>query len=176
MRVLGRVHKRYTDWFNTETGGSFRGVIQPLKEGSVSASTFSEARFMLHVEESEPITAGTVIFDRYQRVFLVGSHDHRPEGRAHKLFVMTDKVSWTRPVEETDAVTGLTKALTEQELGPIWCAIEVFGREEVDRAMHVGFDRSKVVTGKQIRLNDKIDGKLVRRLFYVFGVYIGEIQ
>lgn len=176
MFTLQRTSKRFSDWLKTQDGREFRGTIQPLKEGSVSASTFAEGRYMLHVAVNEPVTAGTVIFDRWNRPFLVGSHDIRRDARSHKLFVMTDYVSWTRSVPQTDLVTGLKKSEQEVELGPIWCAIEIFGREEVDRAVHVGFDRSKVLTGSPIMLNDKIDGRMVRRLFNVFGVWSGEIQ
>lgn len=176
MLTLQRVSKRFSTWFRTDTGTEIRGIIMPQKEGSVSASTFAEARFMLHVETREPVQAGMVIFDQYDRPFLVGTHDERRESKVFKLFVMTDHVSWTRAEPQIDIVTGLPKSDEEVEKGPIWCAIEVFGREEVDRALHVGFDRSKVITGAPIQQNDKINGRMVRRLFNTFGVWIGEIQ
>ena len=174
--MLEKASKHFTRWLVTEQGSRFRGVVQPLDEGSISITAFTEPRHVLRLSEGDPVQVGDIIVDPMDRRFLVAEHDYTPFGRVHKLFRMTDRVSWKRPVTTTDMVTGLSRVDANQELGPIWVAVELYGREEVDRSSHIGMDRSRIIAGPAIRLNDLIDDRMVRRLVQVYGIWIAEVQ
>jgi hypothetical protein len=92
------------------------------------------------------------------------------------MFPVTTHASWKRETTKSDLVTGLPIGSGQTELGPIWVAIEIYGREEVDRHTHVGVDRSRVLTGASVQLNDIIEDRMVRRLNTVYGISIAEIQ
>lgn len=181
MRTLDRTLARSLTWLTTLSGTRFRGSILPASEGALPTDTFAEPRLIMRVRRDEPVKAADVVTDGWGRKFLVGDHDlhfigdHRAF-RAHKLFRMTHQLSWKRLQTTIDPVTGQARGSGEIELGPIWCAHEVYGREQADFGLRVLEDRTRVITGAEIALNDKIGDATVRRLTHIFGVWIAETQ
>lgn len=171
MQTTSRFHR----WLTTSTGKRFRGSIAHIGTSGTTSSSFVETRTTLNVLPNEPVAAGELIWDGNRR-FLVGTHDYRLGKRVHKLFELTTALSWTRPQGAPDAVTGLEKSSTPTNLGPLWCVMEIYGRQEVDRAMHNAIERTRIITGDAIQLNDEIDGRLVRRIYQIYGVTVAEIQ
>lgn len=176
MRTLQRTFSRFDEWLVAENGLRFRGVIQPSKEGVGSLTNFLETRLVLHVRHKEPVQVGMVVQDGIGRRFLTAIHDEYDHTRVLKLFPVTSHVSWKREQVSIEPVTGLSKGTGQTELGPIWVAVEIYGREEVERATHIGMDRSRVLVGADVKLNDLIDGRMVRRLNEVYGIKVVEIQ
>ncbi len=181
MRALERTMGRFEDWLVTETGRRFRGVILPAPEGSISTDSFVEPRLLMRVRSGEGVRNTDIITDPSRRPYLVAEHDRQAFAgeeslRSHKLFAMTDKVSWTRTRLVKDPVTQQDRSDGEVELGPIWIALEMYGRLEMDRGVRVSQERRRVITGAPLKLNDRVDGAVVKRLNDVFGVFLAEIQ
>ncbi|MDH7796428.1 MULTISPECIES: hypothetical protein [unclassified Beijerinckia] len=148
----------------------------PLDDGAANTTTFLEPRFVLHTKPKERVSVGQTFTDAQKRTFLLAQHDQRADlRRSFRLFQMTAKVAWGRMSEVTDLITGLKKGEKVDPLGNIWVSFELYGREEVDRVLHIGIDRVRVVTGAPVQLNDYVDGKRVSRLTKVFGVSVLEI-
>ncbi len=167
---------RFQRWFKTSTGRRFRGSISHVGTSGLSSSSFVETRTVLNVLLNEPVFPGEVILDGAARRFLVGTHDVRAGKRAHKLFELTTQLSWKRPQASLDPVTNLPRAAVPTDLGPLWCVMEIYGRQEVDRALHSAVERTRIITGGDIRLNDEVDGRMVRRIYEIYGVKVAEIQ
>lgn len=177
MIALGRISGRFNDWLSNETTGrQFQGSIQSASEGIFAVSNFLETRLTLHTRPQEHVFPGNIIKDKLDRRFLVAVHDATPDVTVLKLFPVTSFLEWKRPTTEIEPVTGLEKSVSQVTLGQIWCAVELYGREEMDRATHIGMDRSRLLTGENILLNDMIDTRMVRRIHKVYGITLAEIQ
>jgi len=176
VRTLQRSFSRFDEWLQAENGPRFRGSIQLAKEGVAALSNFLETRLVLHVRTEELAQPGMVVVDAQGRRFLLAEHDRSLHTRVLKMFPVTTHASWKRETQTTDLVTGLPKGSGIQDLGLIWCAIEIYGRESVDRQTHIGTDRSRVLTGSDVQLNDLIDGRMVRRKYIVYGILMVEIE
>jgi hypothetical protein len=181
MKTLDRTLARSQTWLTTLTGTRFRGSIMPASEGALPTDTFAEARLVLRVRRDEPVKAADVIIDGWDRKYLVAEHDQhfvagKRADRVFKLFRMTDLLSWKRLETTKDPVTGQARGSSEKELGPIWCALETYGREQPDYGLRVSEDRQRIITGYPIQLNDKIHDATVRRLTSIFGIWVAEVQ
>lgn len=176
MRALSRTFSRFDQTLWDENGQDYRGSIQTASEGVSGLNNFIETRSILHCRPNEPIKIGSVLRDEFDRRFLIAYHDRTSSMASYKLFLLNDYVSWTRQRRSVEPVTGLQQSLMDLELGPIWAAVEMYGRQEYDRSVHVGMDRSRVLAGAPIELGDKVDGRLVRRLYVVYGIKVAEIQ
>lgn len=177
MRLLSRSAAPFRSWFLTELGLRFRGVLGPLTDSPAASTTFAQPRHVLHVLPKERITTGTTIFDEMGRTFLLADHDVVGNQRkTFRLFEMTEKVSWKRSTIDTDPVTGLNRAFSEVEMGPIWANKELYGRDIPDPGLQIIFDLSHIITGAPILLDDKVGGKRVSRLIKVYGISLAEVQ
>lgn len=176
MRALGRTFHRFDDPMFTTAGLRFFGSIAPVPRDRVPGNALIEARLLLRVRSSTPLNTRDTIRDSEGRVFLVADHDRRPGEHIFKLVQMTEQVAWKRTVTTTEAVTGLPKAASESNLGPVWAAVEVYGQERTDLGLRVMEDKRRIITGAALQLGDKVADSLVRRIWTVFGVTVGEIQ
>lgn len=181
MRLLERTASLNETFFTTEAGTRFRGSLQPVNEGSQPVDTFAEPRVIMRVRRNEPVKSGDIVMDAIGRRFLVADHDEHIWNdslmfRSHKMLRITDRLSWRRSQDTTDVVTGLKRSGTEVELGPIWCVLEVYGREQIDFGLRVAEDLRRVITGADVKLGDRIDDAIVKRIAPIFGVKVLEIQ
>ena len=174
MRLLNRTDV-FREWFTTESGLRFRGTMAPLTDGNAQTTTFLEPRHVFLTRREEPVRARDIIHDQDGSAFLLANHDITPHRRTFRVFQMQGKLPWRRQATVTEPITGLTKSITETNLGDIWCASELYGREEVDRGLKVGIDRKRLITGAAVQLNDKVDGLTISRLTLVYGVSVVEV-
>lgn len=177
MKLLSRSSARYDSWLSKPNGLRFRGHILPLSDGTATTTTYLDPRFVLHTRPDEPVQVRDVILDAMGDAFLVADHGARMGlQKVFRLFQLTQQMSWKRAVTVTEPITGLARNLADREIGPIWVATEIYGREEVDRGLHIGMDRIRIVTGSLLEMNDKLNGMMVRRLAVTYGVTIAEVQ
>lgn len=176
MRALGRTFSRFEQILTLENGSRVRGSIQTAREGVSGLSNFLETRLTLHCRPAEPVVVGAVGLDQHDRRFLIAEHDRTVDVAVYKLFPVTSHVQWRRPSTMVDVVTGLPRGGAPVDMGMLWVALELYGRTEVDRSMHVQTERTRLLTGEGVRLNDTIDGLMVRRVYSVYGISVAEIQ
>lgn len=177
MKLLSRTSARFDSWLVTDAGLRFRGAIQPLSDGGATTTTYLEPRHAMHTRPDEPVNVRDIIIDAFGQRYLVADHGARAGlQKVFRLFHLTQQMSWRRPFTVTEPITGLERNLGDKEIGPIWVATEIYGREEVDRGLHIGMDRMRIITGAELTLNDKIDGMMVRRIATTYGVTVAEIQ
>lgn len=177
MKFISRTASRFNEWFTTLDGLVFRGRIEPLSDSTAMTTNFLDPRQVLHVLPNEPLSIGTVIKSRSGDVFMLADHDDTPGARvSFRLFRMTKYVLWERPTTVADVITNLPKDTGMGELGSIWILTELYGKEDLDRGLYIQAERLRVITGAAIRLNDKVDGLMVRRINTVYGITVAETQ
>lgn len=181
VNSLSRNFGFFESWIKTMTGIRFRGVIQPETSNNVAPNQTVENRLVLHTRRNEPVQEGMLIIDPAGRPFLIGRDDIQLSdniqyGKTFRLFRMTGQYSWKRMVTTVDPVTQLPRRSSEQELGPIWAAIEKLSNLDFDRGTHMVAEQHQVITGAAVALGDKIDGLMVRRVTITFGISICETE
>lgn len=176
MRTIDRNHHRFQRPLRTTTGTQFQGTIFTIDRTPGMAGSFIETRLILRVRPETPVSVGSVVYDEMGRTFLMAEHGQTPGEKTFRLFDVQGNVSWKRASTINDVVTGLPKTVSETELGPIWAALETYGQERTDLGLRLSEEKRRVITGSQILLNDRVDNALVRRVWSVFGIQIGEIQ
>jgi hypothetical protein len=171
FRTLDREYRIY----QTVEGYEVRGLLQPADEGTIPAFQWIAPRLIFRTGPESLAKAGDIIVAE-GRHFILSGHDTRLTlHKTFRLIECTDEVSWQRKVRIVDPVTRLERENTDTELGPIWVALEPLGRMDVDRNIRVREDARQVLTSADVRLNDTIDGQIVRRLQHVLGVKLLEI-
>lgn len=158
-----------------------RGVLFPMSEGDLPSYDFATPRMLLRVDKDCPLATGDMIVDPAGRRLICADHDtgflhDQILYRTHRLFVATGQYSWQRSANVIDPVTGLAKGISKDELGPIWGAMEFYGREQADRVTHIADEMLRFITSAPIELNDIVDGRVVKRLDFAFGIRVAEIQ
>jgi hypothetical protein len=172
MRYTGRAER----WLTTIAGLRFRGSILPAVD-SVSPTQLIETRLLLRTRPNEPIVEGTNVTDADGRVFLLGRDDVQHKlAKTFRMFRMEKLATWERVTSTNDPVTNQPMRTGWQELGPIWCALEILSNLVDDRGSHMTAEKRHVVTGYPILLQDKVDGNIVRRVTPTFGIYVCEIE
>lgn len=182
MVSLATAGRRFDSLMQTTDGLPFRGTIEPLAEREPQPYDFSEPRLLLRVQHNCPVRTGMTIIDPAGRRLLLADHDvsfqyDEFEYRTHRLFLMNREVEWKREAVVIDALTGLKKSTNEPtDLGKIWCMMERMEREYLDATLRLREETFRVVTGADIKLNDIIDGKVVKRIDINRGIKIAEVQ
>ncbi len=176
MRLLARIQARNEAWLQKLDGGRFRGAFHPVDKTSLSTSAFIASRQMLRVRPEEPVRAGDLFRDTVGRVFLIGNYDPAAHTRLHACFLLDRHVSWKRASETLHPITRQPVSTEVKEIGPIWASIENYTRADNDPGLRFQVDRLRVVTNAELQLNDRVDGKTVKRLVPSLGVMIAEIE
>jgi hypothetical protein len=169
---------RYTI-FQTDQGYEVLGLLQPVNEGQIPAYQWATPRLVFRTSPESLATAGTIIVDAFGRRLILGTHGNYQVGpdRLYKVFRIIEAnkhVSWTRKTTTLDPVTKLQKKDQDIELGPIWVAVEPLGRLDGDRDVRVREDGHQIVTSADVKLNDVVDGQIVRRVQEVLGIKLLE--
>ena len=180
MRSLNRGLGLTESWLTREMGGRFRGTIFQ-SSANLPAEAFSEPRLLLRVRPQEIVSPTMTIVDAGSRRYIVANHDlvldnDTTISRTFRLYRATHRVSWKATTKTLEPVTGLPRDGPLIEKGPIWAMIETFGKEEVDRSLHIGVDRRRLITGASIALGDQVDNGVVKRLTPIYGIWLAEIQ
>lgn len=181
MPSLERTARRFLSTYQKVDGTIFEGTIFHADEGQVPSYDWANMRLLMRTPPDTPVVARDEIFDTFGRRFLVAEHGagqlmDRRLYRVWRLIELTHQVTWTRATTSVDALSQETKKTGITSLGPIWVAMEPYGREMPDRMFKVSEQMHRVVTGQALQLNDLLDNKVVKRLDTVLGVLLAEIQ
>jgi hypothetical protein len=180
--LLSRVQASNESWFRKlPSGARIRGVMHPVNPTQLPTSVFVLPRIALRCRLREPIEAGTLLRDRFQRVLLVGDHDLTlsaldPVSKVFALFQMTDELDWFRSVETQNPITKLTETLTSEPLGKIWVAIESFTRGDNDAGTRIPIDRLRMITNALLQTGDLVGTRTVKRTLVTLGVTVAEVE
>ena len=172
-----RIPQRFHTEFSTAAGFIFRGTLSVAPESHAAPADFAAPRLWLRVHPECGVAARDEVTDEQGRRFLLAEHELAGTVyRAFKAFPLTHQVSWQRMSTVVDALTQLPKSTTPAELGPIWVLRDPKARVFVDLQTHISPNTQTIVTGQAIALNDTIDGKVIKRLNPVLGVFLAECE
>lgn len=180
MLSLRTVSQRFASTFETSTGFRFSATLSPAAEGS-APNDFATPRVWLRIDpDLLVIDVKAEVQDPAGRWWLLADHEQsvvadQPIYRSFRAFRLTHTVSWTRVTTVVDTLTGLPKSSGESNLGPIRCVMDP-DRTYRDGVLRVTPNAIQVVTGQAVALGDKIDGRVVKRINPVLGVYLAEIE
>lgn len=180
MPSLASVADNFLSDFTTSDGIPVEGTIFAAREGSTPGNDYSTARLWFRVPMDTPeVDIRTQIIDPFGRRFVLGDHDYglawnEPLYRIFRAIRVTPAASWTRMQKTTDTLTGLAKATTPLDMGPLYCSIEPGRSAQFDLVIHVQPNATSIVTGQDIQLGDKINGMVVTRLNPVLGILLAE--
>lgn len=182
MASLTRIGRRYEVPFTIVEGGSgiVHGLIGEADQGQIPSFQFIPARKILRTPAQTALALSMVIRAPSGTHYIVGENgpSERPEGelfQSWRLFEATGRYRWMRRTKLEDAATGLPKEGVPEDMGLIWCALEPLDREVGDFRMSASFEQSRVITGKEIRHDDLVDGRKVIKADAILGVHIGTL-
>lgn len=181
MVSLKSTASRFSSEFVTEQGYPFVGTFFPAGEGEVPNYVFSLPRKLLRVDPDTELVAGQMFIDDFSDCYLIAEFDANAlQGtklyRVFQVFKMTETYPWSRSITENDPLTGLARKTSDGPLGTIRCAMDVAGREYPDRSINAREEQLKIITGSDLQLNDKVDGKIVKIVNRLLGVTVATIQ
>lgn len=182
MPTLKSIGRRFESEFLVDNGALFRGVLDQPNDREPPSLMFTRPRRLLQVRKEALVQIGDVIISPSGQEFLVGSWSGAEAFdvvlyRVHRLFEVTDHLSWDRPATTTDTLTGLTKATAGsfQSLGTAKASVEPLD-EDIDRQAHVHQERWRVITNKALQLKDRLGVREVKRVTSQMGLTFAEIQ
>jgi hypothetical protein len=181
MPSLQSAAGRWESLLQTVAGSEFLGTIFPADEGSVPSLDFTTPRHLMRVAIDSLVQTKDIIVDAFGRRFLVADHDsfgwrNERNYRVHRLFTITDDVSWQRARMYQDTLTGLDRVDGMEELGPLACVLEQSGREQTELTLRVAEDKRRLITGAAVQLDDRVDGSVVKRIQPTLGIFLVEVQ
>lgn len=172
-----QIPARFQQELSTDAGFVFMGTISTAPEGNAPAAEYTNPRLWLRVSPELDLAAGAEIIDELGRRFLTAEHETAAHVyRTFKLVPLTVQVTWTRVGTVIDPLTRLEKSAELQNLGPIWISRDPSARIFFDPQMHIAPNRVSIATGKDVQLNDMVDGKTVKRINQVLGVRLAECE
>lgn len=180
MPSLSSISTNFRSEFVTEDGRTILGTIYPVEVGRIPSYDFTPARQIFRTTPHSEAEAGMVITDVYDRKLLLGdlglaAFSGSKTYKTFRLFEMNQSMHWTRETVVVDSVTGIERSSGVTDLGYIWAANELNGREELDRTLKIKEDISRVITGANLQLGDYLDNRIVRRMNIQLGVRVAEI-
>lgn len=163
--------ERFEMPFVTEEGVPFSGVLMPLDQNEAISNDFVESRQIMRVPLNCIARTGTVILDAFGRRHLLANHDLTRHYRSHRVYPLDTEAIWSRSVAEIDALTGRERGVTRVPMPNIWVMSEVL-TEVRESAMGLAEQARRIITGADLKLNDAIDGRMVRKLDKAQGIWI----
>lgn len=179
--MLHKAERRFYRRFEIIDGGSgfFYGLMSETEQQSQPSYVFVAPRHVLRTKSPSSVRPGMVMRTESGRVYII-SHNGPSERRegtlweSYRLFEVSGQYKWERRRKVVDPITRLERDdLSTQNLGMIWCAMEPFDREAVDREMRFSFQQQRVITGAPIMAGDIVNGAAVTKVDTQLGVYIG---
>lgn len=179
LRTAGR---RFDSLMYRDDGLPFMGTVEPADEGEMPSYDFSTPRLVLRTDAKSPIKTTDMILDVADRRYLLADHDYsfaynELEHKTHRMFLMTDKLKWSRQTTNIDPLTKVPKSTGKAtDLGDIWCLMERVEREFIDTQLRAKEETKKIVTSAALQLGDILNNMIVKRVDRVLGVWLAEIQ
>jgi hypothetical protein len=180
MASLKKVGRRFEVQLTVVEGGSgvVRGVMSETDQKQIPVYAFVNSRHVLRTQVNSPVRAGMVLRTASGTHFIVG--DNGPSEQAEgtlwvswRLFEATRQVTWKRRKKVVDTVTQLERDDGFDDFGLIWAAVEPLDREVGDFRMSASFEQSRIITGRDIKHDDLVDGRKVTRAETTLGIIIG---
>lgn len=180
MVSLATVVQRFFSTYKRTDGLPFQGHIFSATEGDFSATLWSYEALLLHVSPDSPIRARDEIYDTFWRRFLVCEHggsqlQDKLLYRSYRLVQLTHEMTWSRVTTRLDPLTQEARGDSKELLGKIWVSKEPDGGRADGRIM-IHDDAFRIITGHDVKLNDRLDGMQVRRVDDVIGVKLIELR
>lgn len=177
MRLRVQQDERFKEAIRIEGGPEVTGSIQRASDAETPALDFSNPRLMLRVGLHSLVNTGDVI----RRVgsderFVVADHSRTPWYRTYWLFTAHRQVLWQAPVSSVEPLTGLPQDNSWSAGEDIWVGWEIVTREQLDRQLNTREELYRVVTGREVALNDQIAGHRVKRINEALGIYFLTVQ
>lgn len=180
MARLSKVGPRFRIPLTIVEGGSgiIHGEVTEADQKQIPVYAFVNPRHVLRTPALSPVKTGMVVRTPAGQHFIIGSNgpSEQPEGtiwQSWRLFEATAKVQWQRRKKIVDLITRQERDDGLEDMGMIWAAIEPLDREVGDFRMSASFEQSRVITGKQVKHDDLINGRKVTRAEPTLGVIIG---
>lgn len=181
MRLLSARHSRRFEQkvIREKDGVETTMVIRPASESDQPNFEMSAPKLIGRVKNNSLLKTGDVIRvagPNPQR-FLMTNHGSTEGYNVHKLFECNKKVLWERKSTVIDPLTQLEKETGYVEQGTIWVLWQNLRREKPDYSMRIEEESRLVVTGEDVRFDDRLDGQTVKRLNSdVLGLNLLEVQ
>lgn len=175
--MLGNAAARFDTTFQIVNGPRFRGQLQEIAD-TTRVSNFHSARRLLRVRPGSAVRVRDVFRTSGGQLFLCASHGDRFRidqlFREFKLFEMTEIAEWLRKEVTVDPVTGLEVGGDYVSKGPIYVAEEPAGDEEDQ--IRIPRQTFRLITGADLKVDDMVNGMIVRAVTTELGVTVAEIS
>ena len=175
MPSLRTADNRFMHRLEIIEGGSgfFMGLIDEPPQSSIPVFQFVNARRVLRVNLGTPVKIGMVIRTKGGPLFMVGSlGDSEDIFDSYRLVEVTGTYKWETRHKEIDPVTLLEHDDSLTFEGNVYGSYEPAATEMFDRAIRSSFETARLVSNKEIRVDDLIDGKRVSRADKQLGLTI----
>lgn len=179
MRDYSGVGDRFRVLMRTEAGSAFQGTVMPAKDDEGAAYDYSSPRLVLRTRDDAVVRVKDLIITPTGERYLVAEHYAGEVGwRSWRLFKAERQMAWTRKGAGVDTLTGLPKATSgaPTSLGLIWATTEISRRVTIDPGLKIPSEQVVVITNKNVKEGDNLDGKNVVRANSELGLYILEIR
>jgi hypothetical protein len=182
MVSLAKVGRRFEVPLVVVEGGrgTLSGVITEADQKQIPVYAFVNPRHVLRTPMVSAARVGMVIRTPAGALYILGENgpSEQREGtlwQSWRLFEVTGRYSWKRRNKVIDPATQLERDDGYEDMGPIYCALEPLDREVGDFRMSASFEQSRIITGRDVRHDDLVDGRKVTRADRTLGVVIGVI-
>jgi hypothetical protein len=175
---LKKIGRRFYQTYRKEDGTQFRGL---LGKPSLTAryTNYTLNGLILFTAPNANVDLGDVFFTNFNRaVMCLDNGDEESLGRTQKCFslkMMNARFSWKSPDVGIDKITGLPKQNGMIDKGMMYCSLEEDGQAVSTTGLY--FPKYKVITNKQLKLNDVLDDKyVVTKVDKFLGVTVADVK
>ncbi len=153
--------------FTRIDGVKFNGILKPANEGATNVrSTYR----VLFVNNPCFLQAGDVIKVDGQFIILMLHPNDGPDATSFKAVYVQQILSWERKFPQIDSVTGVAKDYTDFiPMGPLYANFDL--PENVPSGVLTD-TKYRFITGQNIEVGDRVDGKVVKTIYDTLGVHL----
>jgi hypothetical protein len=183
MPDLARLAGRFEADLTTLDGRHFRGRVVELPENAPTSA--APAKRLLRVHPQTFLTPGTLVTDIAGLIYVLaegvsGQWQGQEVKRTFRMIRLDRVMTWERLQTVAHPVAGVAEDQSWQPVSPgtIRCLLEP-ATERLERSyrMSTTYERWKLYTDADLRLNDQIDGRMeIVRVEKVAGVTVADVQ
>lgn len=179
MVELSSVVSVFSTLIYTDKGRSFQGYIGAAPKVTVHFTGLLTPVRLLSVPIGQVFQAGEIVIDRDGIRYLAGNWAASSllgHGVCENfvLFEVHAYVEWTRSVSTVEPISGGRREGTPQVLGTIGVLREPLSLQNDSTGIPV--QRFRYLIGPRPQVDDFIEGKRIRRIDFVNGIYYAEAQ
>lgn len=175
MPSLPKADNRFMHRLEIVEGGSgfFMGLIDEPPQSSIPVFQFVNARRVLRVNLGCPVKVGMVIRTKGGPLFMVGNlGDSEDIFNSYRLVEVTGTYDWQTRHKEIDPITLLEHDDSLIAAGTIYGSYEPAATEMFDRAIRSSFETARLVTNRDVKVDDIINDKRVSRADKQLGLTV----